>query len=215
MQISPSSDRNAWVRRPSASASRASSDRGITSRGLRARRCQDRDPQTAGQSLVEFALVLPLVLILFLAIADFARLYATMIAIESAARESADFGTLYPWQWEPTAIPVTEAEMERRACVAAKNLPDYLGPDNACANPSFDYDLVPPAGVAEADCWLVPRTSTPCRVEVTLGYTFDLIVPLSIQFFNTELGIPTQLSFERTSVFAISDFAVDQPVPTP
>jgi hypothetical protein len=156
-----------------------------------------------------------LVLILFLAIADFARLYATMIAVESAAREAADYGTLYPWQWESAAVPVTEAEMERRACVASKNLPDYAGPDSGCANPTFSYDLVAPAGVAETDCWQVPRTSTPCRVEVTLDYTFDLIVPLSIQFYNVELGIPTALSFERTSVFAVSDFAVDTPPSAP
>jgi hypothetical protein len=153
---------------------------------------------------------------MFLAVADFARLYATMIAIESAAREAADYGTLYPWQWEPAAVPVTEAEMERRACVGASDLPDYEGPDDACINPAFSYDLVAPPGVLEADCADVPRTATPCRVEVTLTYTFDLLVPLNLEVSGVEYGLPTSLGFARRSVFAVSDFAVDMsPSPSP
>lgn len=44
----------------------------------------------AGQSLVEFALVLPILLLLLLTVADFSRLFAAGIAIESAARTSAE-----------------------------------------------------------------------------------------------------------------------------
>jgi Flp pilus assembly protein TadG len=171
-----------------------------------------RRATSAGQSFAEFALIVPILLILLLAVADFARLFATMIAVESAAREAADFGTLYPWQWEPAADPVTRAEMERRACVAASDLPDYAGPDDNCSNPTVTIDLdEAPAGVTEAECWQVPREDTPCAVEVTLSYAFDIIVPLHIQFFNVELGLPTQVSFERTSVYAISDFELDAP----
>jgi hypothetical protein len=168
-----------------------------------------------GQSLVEFTLLLPVLVLIFLAVVDFARLFASMVAVESAAREAADYGTLYPWHWEPANIPTTVAEMERRACVAASNLPEYVGPDDDCANPSFSYVLVAPAGVTEEDCWQVPRENAACRVEVTLSHTFRLIAPLNIQFFDIQIGLPTDLSFERTSVFAVSDFDVDEPPVAP
>jgi Flp pilus assembly protein TadG len=43
-----------------------------------------------GQALVEFALVLPIVLVLLLTVSDFGRLFATTITIESAARAAAE-----------------------------------------------------------------------------------------------------------------------------
>lgn len=43
-----------------------------------------------GQSLAEFALVVPILLLLLLTVADFSRLFAAGIAIESAARTSAE-----------------------------------------------------------------------------------------------------------------------------
>jgi TadE-like protein len=46
--------------------------------------------RSGGQSLVEFALVLPLLLVLVLTIADFGRLFSAGITIESAARTAAE-----------------------------------------------------------------------------------------------------------------------------
>lgn len=43
-----------------------------------------------GQSLVEFALVLPMLLILFLGLADFGRVFAAGITVEAAARNAAE-----------------------------------------------------------------------------------------------------------------------------
>lgn len=44
----------------------------------------------SGQSVVEFTLVLPIVLVLLIVVGDFARLFATGIAVESAARDAAE-----------------------------------------------------------------------------------------------------------------------------
>jgi len=43
-----------------------------------------------GQSLVEFALVVPILLVLFLAVADFGRVFAASIAVEAATRDAAE-----------------------------------------------------------------------------------------------------------------------------
>lgn len=179
----------------------------------------NRRRRERGQSIVELAIVIPLLFFLFLAIGDFARLYTSMLTIEAAAREAADFGTLYPWNWtgdpaDPTSnYSKTVQGMRDRACVAAKSLSDYVGPDDNCTNPSFAFDLdEAPAGVAEDQCDDVPRASTPCNVVVTLAFDFHVIVPLRIPFFGGELGLPSTLSFERTSVFAVSDFEIDEPL---
>jgi len=161
-----------------------------------------------GQSVTEFALVLPILLALMLAVIDFARLFNTMISVEAAAREAADYSTLYPWQWDSSGSPSntskTVADMHVRSCAAVKHLPEYQGPDDACTNPTFSYVVDPtPAGVNANQCHTVPRLSTPCNVTVTLTYTFQLLTPVSI------IGLPSSLTFERSSTFAISDFELD------
>lgn len=50
------------------------------------------DPRS-GQSLVEFGLILPIMLILFVALADFGRIFANSILIESSARNAAEVGS--------------------------------------------------------------------------------------------------------------------------
>ena len=80
-----------------------------------------------GQSLVEFALLLPLMIVLLLAIIDFARIYTTMMGVESAAREAADWGANGSVRWQTATYAATRDEMNRRACVAASNLVEYAG----------------------------------------------------------------------------------------
>jgi hypothetical protein len=55
-----------------------------TTPSLRARAC------ARGQSLVEFAVVLPLMLVFFLVIADFGRIFVALITVESATRDAAE-----------------------------------------------------------------------------------------------------------------------------
>jgi Flp pilus assembly protein TadG len=47
-----------------------------------------------GQSLVEFALVLPMLLVLLLGIADFGRVFNAGITLEAATRDAAEAGAL-------------------------------------------------------------------------------------------------------------------------
>jgi hypothetical protein len=191
--------------------------------GRRAIRLLNRgtSPQR-GQSVVEFALVFPLMVLLLLAIVDFARIYTTMLTVESAAREAADFGTtLGAGKWQVGApMDGTVAEMTRRACVAASDLPDYSDPDGdpstGCTNPSFAYCMTPTDGapclpVDPADGCEVPTRAEPCTVTVTLSYQFHLLAPFNVQFFNTTIGLPSTIDFQRSSTFAMTDIDLTPP----
>jgi hypothetical protein len=178
-----------------------------------------------GQSVVEFALVAPLMILLMFAILDLARIYTTMMNVESAAREAADYATEYgAGRWQVGAKDTTVAEMKRRACVAANDLPDYVGIDadadsidEDCSNPSFAYCLTPSIGGTcgafnEADGCDNGTREPPCTVTVTLGYTFHLFVPFQLDFFGVHLGLPSTIDFTRDSTFAMTDITV---APTP
>ena len=60
------------------------------------RRSRRGRSRTRGQSLVEFALVTPLLLLVFAAAADFGRVFYAYVAIENAAKEGALFGSRAP-----------------------------------------------------------------------------------------------------------------------
>jgi Flp pilus assembly protein TadG len=169
-----------------------------------------------GQSVVEFALILPLMLITLFAIVDFARIYTTMMSVESAAREAADYGTtLGAGKWQTGApMDATLDEMERRACIASGDVTDYTDPDGdpatGCTNPSFAYCMrASAAGSCAIDPTAVgcddPLLTDPCRVTVTLTYDFRLLAPVGIDFFGVHLGLPTTITFQRDSTFAMTD----------
>jgi len=173
-----------------------------------------RRGSTKGQSVVEFALVLPLMMLILLAIIDFGRVYTTMMTVESAAREGADFGTtLGAAHWDATTKDITVAEMERRSCIAASNLPDYVGDDPSgtvvtCTNPGFAYCLTTATGgpcdpFDEFAGCQDPLRAPPCLVTVTLTYDFHLFAPV--------IGLPTTLTFDRDSTFAMTDIDLAPP----
>ncbi len=180
-----------------------------------------------GQSVVEFALVLPLLLVVLLAILDFSRIYATMTSVESAAREAADYGTtLGAGHWQPgTPAALTVAEMSKRACVAASDLPDYEDtggdPTDGCENPAFNICLTPTIGgtcyrlvdlPSDANCE-DPLRAVPCTVTVTLTHTFKLISPFRIEFLGVEIGVPSSITFTRDSTFAMTDIDLSTAAP--
>jgi hypothetical protein len=191
-----------------------------------------RSPRNShsGQAVVEFALVAPIMIFLLLGILDFSRIFTTMMSVESAAREAADFGTtLGAERWSLTNEPTTVTEMKRRACVAASDLPDFEWTDTDtdgvidsgedCTNPAFvhclkktsagpcltptdtGYDCDDPANND-------PAADPPCTVTVTLTHEFHLFVPFQLDFFGVQLGLPVSLSFDRDSTYAMTDIEV-------
>lgn len=170
---------------------------------------------TRGQSIAEFALIVPLMFFLVVAIGDYGRLYASAVAIEAAAREAADYGAYLgsdAWDLTDTGIEdpnvwtTNEIEMRRRACSAAANLPDYAGdpigtPNMNCTNPTFSWDFEQVhrrVGGVGGNCKGTPAlASDPCILHVKLHYTFHMV--LNVWF------LPHTFTFERESRYAVSD----------
>jgi hypothetical protein len=162
--------------------------------------------------VVEFALVLPILLLLMVGILDLGRIYTTMLSVESAAREAADYGTFGSQLWADSAVPITEIEMRRRACTATINLPGYTGAADGsdCTNPAFGYQVSGDRGATwsaigpELACDDAVR-EPPCWVRVTLSYNFPLLVPFHLEVFGQRYGLPDSLAFDQTSTFAMTD----------
>jgi TadE-like protein len=173
-----------------------------------------------GQAIAEFAIIAPVMLLIVLAIADFGRLFNSMVAVEAAAREASDYGTFRSSYWDASVgnPPITTAEMELRACTAAagSHLEDYTEPSPApspahamCINPSFACTITEPGGSA-TDCasyagsaCSTSTTDPPCTVQVTLTYTFHPFFSFSLFSWRTPI-----VTFERVSTFRVSDLPV-------
>jgi hypothetical protein len=103
----------------------------------------DSRPSTRGQALVEFALVLPMLIVLLLGVADFARVFSAGIALEATSRDGAEVGALErlrnkpPPQGDPT-FTTYYANLHRlvaqAACREARPLPNttFQASDSSC-----------------------------------------------------------------------------------
>ena len=167
--------------------------------------------RASGQSLAEFAIIVPVVLLLLLAIADMGRLYTSAVAVESAGREAADFGSFDNSYWTAANFGTTVDQMRRRACTAAagSHLEGYETTDpvnnTTCTNPAFHctlelsgstVDCASSGGfVGTTDCSSA-LTEPPCTVHVEMDYEF--------RTFLSFPPMPESIAIVRSSRFRIS-----------
>jgi Flp pilus assembly protein TadG len=166
--------------------------------------------------VTEFAIILPVILLILLGIADFGRLFASAVAVEAAGREAADFGAFDSSYWSSVNVTTTVAEMQRRACTAAagSHLEGYSTTDvtNAtCTNPAFTCTLE--RNGASTDCLSSggftngvdcsdASTEPPCTVHVRMTYQFNTLLPTG--------PVAGTLQIVRDSRFRVSNL---QPAP--
>ena len=190
-----------------------------------------RHTSGAGQAYVEFILILPILFLIAVAVGDFGRVYASGVAVESAAREAADYAAFDDISAshfdtaDPDAVDATDGtrlEALRRACAAVSALPDFGSASNPttvaafCADPtarcsttpaSFcqllveDNRTVSPWG---ATCGQALPSGQAPQLDATCGWTVHVTVTFD---FHTALNVkplPTVVHLVRESRYAIS-----------
>ena len=121
-----------------------------------------------GQSLVEFALLIPLLLLMVVVLLDLGRAVYYSSVIHNAAREGARYGVVHP-----ADTAGIQAAAEERA----------VGLDLAqmSVNSCWAYDCACNSGCCSLDC-MSPISNT---ISVTVEYSFSLVTPLASQFISS------------------------------
>ena len=170
-----------------------------------------------GQSLVEFALVMPILFFLLLGIIQFGFIFNTYVTMTNAAREGARTGTIYVYNRNCTKAQNDELRHEaiRTALLASMNLlgksaPQFtttaasgsdcttsggwmtLGLTSVNGDVTVTYSV--PDGVTDNDS----RTGE--QVTVHASYHEDLVVPLISTFLPKDAGGRMVLTGEVTMV---------------
>jgi len=158
------------------------------------------------QSLVEFALIAPLLFLVLLLSLDFGRLVYTYAAITWAAREGARLVSLKPQQ--NTDCPVLQRVEQVGRGFPLTPDPKSLVNNSDPNNPSGALQpTVPPAGQGYVYIWPAVATAVPqdlhCNgaaraisptardVAVQVWYTYQPLVPLFASFLPASLTIKT------------------------
>lgn len=131
-----------------------------------------------GQSMVELALLLPILVFGLIGAADLARAFALQLAIQNGARAGAE---AYAINFTPTRALAIQRAIDEMARTPGINTSD----------PSLNVD----AAIAQADgvtaCLQPPTVATPCFVTVSIQYTFKTVVPWPF--------IPNTANFDRST----------------
>jgi hypothetical protein len=139
--------------------------------------------RSRGQALVEFALVIPLVILLFMGLFDFGRAIFAYNSLSNAAREGARLAIVD--QTVVAGIPVAATE---------------------AASQATGLGLVPSDVTAVRVSYLLPDLSGPCAgrslgciAEVAVHYKYTAITPIIGSLIGSiDLKASTQLPIEFT-----------------
>lgn len=128
-----------------------------------------------GQSVVEFALIVPVLLFTLLMAVDFGRIFFTYIQVTNAAREAAAYGATQP----------TDTVGIRARATQEKNAQGQAGEDAW----SLAVSCADPAGSPIACNTAGGGTGTGNTVTVTVTQPFSFMTPLISGFFGGQLDV--------------------------
>jgi PKD repeat protein len=158
---------------------------------LRARR------RTRGQSIVEFALILPVLMLLLLITLDFGRLFMSYISLTNTTRVAANYGSLNPSSFgSPPDTTTYNAVVNRESA----GLNCKLQPDGG--------GHIPPIPTYPTGNGLSGKS------VATMTCDFSLLTPFLTNFFGGPLAITSKAEFPiRTGAIANIDGTVVLPPP--
>lgn len=110
-----------------------------------------------GQSLVEMAIMMIVLLLIMAGVLDFGRMYFTYLALQNAAGEGAAYGAINP-QWEDSGDNADPNNIAYRTRTESTgNLIDWTDTDIVVEVPSYDSGA---------------------PITVTVSYTYTVITPV-------------------------------------
>jgi Flp pilus assembly protein TadG len=166
------------------------------------RSIQSLRPRSRGQALVELAIILPVLLLLFMATLDLGRLFYSSITLSNAAREGAMEASVNPDSW--VAGGACDKATNRIMCRAVNEA-------------TGSFVTVAPAGVSR---WCTPDCSPALGTTVTVRVegTFTLITPLMAVFTggqNVTLASEATAQIATPPVGGVASTPTPSPTPTP
>jgi Flp pilus assembly protein TadG len=177
-------------------------------RGTRGRRRAGK-PGRTGQGLVEFALVLPPLLLIILAIVQFGFIFNTYVTMTNAVRDGARVGTVYVYdkslskaQNDAARNNLILSTVKSSMNYLAKTTPEFTtgatwtssGGGLTFTNGDVVVTYALPSGVTDTD----PRVAQ--QVTVTATYHQDLIIPLIAGLLPADAGGRLPLGGQVTMV---------------
>lgn len=145
-----------------------------------------------GQALVEFALILPLLMLLLVMAVDGGRVFFGWVALQNAGRIGADYAASHADAWDGPPDAIQQNQRDRYELLVQQDLQSLGCQGNAVPAPNFDPD-----GNGTSDF------SDGALVRVDLECAFGLLTPLA----EAALGGPVTLH-------ARADFAVNRTINT-
>jgi TadE-like protein len=159
------------------------------------------DPR--GQSLVEFAISFPVVMMMILFGVDFGRVFMGWVTLNNAVREAANFAAINPTAWQGAGNKSAQAEYQR--LITAESSAINCTIPAPAPNPTF------PSGTT---------IGSPATVAVTCS--FELITPFIKNLLGDEIDVSASASFPVRSGFiagtgfggGLPSFSPAPPTPT-
>jgi Flp pilus assembly protein TadG len=141
-----------------------------------------------GQSIVEIALALPILVFLLIGGADMARAFGVQIAVQNGARAGAEGAAISYTPTPDETFKWTKQEMGRTPGIDSNVCKLFPPSDPTC---TITVSLRKQAD-GLTDCIQTPDLTTPCFMSVRVQYTFRTVI-------NWPL-LPNTFNFDRKTV---------------
>jgi PKD repeat protein len=137
-------------------------------------------PRSRGQSLVEFALVVPLLLFLTVIALDFGRIYLGWVNLQSMTRIAANLAANNPTAWTGAGDPLIKAQYQAQI-------------KNDASATNCQLPLV--SGVRTAPAPTFTGTNLGDTAQVSMSCTFDVITPLISSVVGKSVTVSSSSTF--------------------
>jgi hypothetical protein len=140
-----------------------------------------------GVAMVEFAIALPLLLLLLLGIAEFGRLLVQYNSLLQASRDAGRYVAGKVWNRTLGEMTLSDQLLTETRHVAVYGLPRNTG-----------APVVP--GLSLADVQVSPVAGTTDHVQVRIGYTFRPVIGSALPALFTGQGLSLEVPLAATVV---------------